>query len=336
MALKIKRIKLNKKVPVYDITVPETSNFYANKTVVHNCNEIQLSSTPDESFVCVLSSINLLHWDEIKNTDAVETLLMFLDSVNEEFVRKTEKDPDMIAPHTFAKKQRALGLGVLGWHSYLQSKMVAFESMEAKILNNQIFSELDKRTLSASKELAGLFGEPEMLKGYGVRNVTRMAIAPTTSSSFILGQVSPSIEPLNSNYFVKNLAKGNFTYKNPWFSNLLEEKGKNTPEVWKSMLKKGGSVMHLDFLTDHEKAVFKTFGEISQREVILQAANRQRYIDQGQSLNIIVPPKTPPKEVNELMREAWKLGVKGLYYQRSANPAQELSRNINTCVSCEG
>ena len=180
------------------------------------CSEICLSSNESESFVCVLSSLNLLHWDEIKETDAVETLTYFLDAVNQEFVDKTENIKHMESSHKFAKSQRALGMGALGWHSLLQSKGISFEGLEANILNSSIWSEIESRSLKASKEMADKFGEPEMLKGKGIRNVTRLAIAPTTSSSFILGQVSPSIEPLNSNYFVKKLAKGNFTYKNPF------------------------------------------------------------------------------------------------------------------------
>jgi ribonucleoside-diphosphate reductase alpha chain len=161
-----------------------------------------------------------------------------------------------------------------------------------------------------------------------------MAIAPTTSSSFILGQVSPSIEPLNSNYFVKDLAKGKFTYRNPYLEKLFEKKGLGE-DAWTSVLKRGGSVQHLTGLTKDEKDVFKTFGEISQREIITQAADRQFAIDQGQSLNIMIPPDTKPKEVNDLMIYAWKRGVKSLYYQRSANPAQELARSINNCAVCE-
>jgi ribonucleoside-diphosphate reductase alpha chain len=237
-------------------------------------------------------------------------------------------------PRNFAINHRALGLGVLGWHSYLQSKMVAFESFEAKMLNSSIFKTIADKCETASKELAAIFGEPPLLQGYGMRNTTTMAIAPTTSSSFILGQVSPSIEPLNSNYFVKDLAKGKFTFKNPCLISLLESKGQNTQEVWKSILIKGGSVQHLEFLSQEEKDVFKTFGELSQKEIIIQAAQRQKYIDQGQSLNIMIPPTTKPKDVNELMIFAWEQGVKSLYYQRSANPAQELARNILDCQSC--
>jgi ribonucleoside-diphosphate reductase alpha chain len=299
------------------------------------CSEITLSSNETESFVCVLSSLNLLHWEEIKDTDAVETMIYFLDSVNEEFVKKTENMMFMEHPNNFAKNQRALGLGVLGWHSLLQSKMISFESMDAKMLNNSIWRTIRERADNATQELAKMFGEPEMLKGTGRRNVTTLAVAPTTSSSFILGQVSPSIEPLNSNYFVKKLAKGSFTYKNPYLKDVLKKYQKNDDETWKSILIKGGSVQHLEFLNDQEKEVFKTFGEISQKEIVIQAANRQKYIDQSQSLNLMVHPKTSPKEVNQLLIFAWEQGVKTLYYQRGTNPAQELRRNLLACSSCE-
>lgn len=305
---------------------------------IHNsnlCSEIFLSNSEDESFVCNLSSLNLERWDEIKDTDAVETLIYFLDAVMSEFISKTDGVKHMEAPNKFARRQRALGVGVLGWHSFLQSKMIGFESMEAKMLNIEIWSEIRKRADKASEELAQMFGEPELLKGYGRRNTTTLAIAPTTSSSFILGQVSPSIEPLNSNYFTKDLAKGKFTFKNPYLENLLVDKGQNNNETWKSILVRGGSVQHLDFLTQQEKDVFKTFGEISQKEIIIQAAQRQKYVDQGQSLNLMIPPTAKPKEVNELLIFAWENGVKSLYYQRSSNPAQELARSIMTCTSCE-
>jgi ribonucleoside-diphosphate reductase alpha chain len=299
------------------------------------CAEIALYSSEDESFVCDLSSLNLLHYNKWKNTDAVETLAYFLDAVMSEFIQKTESIKFMESARNFAMRQRALGIGVLGWHSYLQSNMIAFESMKAKMLNTEIFKLIKERAEVASGEMAVKFGEPELMKGYNKRNVTLTAIAPTTSSSFILGQVSQSVEPLNSNYFVKKLAKGNFTYKNPFLKNLLAEKSKDTNEIWASILLNGGSVQHLDFLTKEEKDVFKTFGEISQKEVIIQASIRQKYIDQSQSLNVMIHPKTPIKDVNTLLIDAWKLGVKSLYYQRSTNPAQELGRSILTCSSCE-
>ncbi len=299
------------------------------------CSEICLSSNDEESFVCVLSSLNLLHWEEIKETDAVETMIYFLDSVNQEFVDKTVGMKFMEAPHRFAKNQRALGLGVLGWHSLLQSKMIGFESMEAKLLNTGIWRVIRERADKATMELAEKFGEPELLKGTGRRNVTTLAVAPTTSSSFILGQVSPSIEPLNSNYFMKKLAKGSFAYKNPYLKDVLKKHDKNDEDTWKSILTHGGSVLHLKFMTPEEKEVFKTFGEISQKEIIIQASARQKYIDQGQSLNLMVHPKTSPKEVNQLMIFAWENNIKTLYYQRGTHPAQELGRNLLNCASCE-
>ena len=300
------------------------------------CSEIFLSSSQEESFVCCLSSLNLLQWEEIEKTDAIETLVYFLDAVMEEYINKTKDIPFMEASHNFAKKQRALGLGVLGWHSLLQKNMTPFESMEAKFLNLEIHKCIRNRSVAATENLAVLLGEPEHLTGYGRRNMTTMAIAPTTSSSFILGQVSPSIEPLNSNYFTKDLAKGKFTYKNPFLEELLEERKKNTQSIWRSILIKGGSVQHLDFLTSEEKAVFKTFGEISQKEIVIQAAQRQKYIDQGQSLNLMISPKCPPKQASELLIFGWEQGIKSFYYQRSANPSQELARSILNCASCEG
>jgi ribonucleoside-diphosphate reductase alpha chain len=310
----------------------ESDKIYASNL----CSEICLSTNEEESFVCCLSSMNLLHYEEWKDSDAVQVLTRFLDTVIEEFIEKTEGLPFMEAPRKFSIQQRALGIGVLGWHSFLQSKSVAFESLEAKMLTNQIFSHIEAESMSASRELAKTYGEPEKLKGSGRRNMTTQAIAPTTSSSFILGQVSPSIEPLNSNYFVKDLAKGKFTYKNPFLKEVLKEHGHDNSDVWKSILVTGGSVQHLMFLSDHEKDVFKTFGEISQKEVILQAGIRQKYIDQSQSINLMIHPKTPPRDVNQLLIYAWEQGVKTLYYHRGTNPSQELSRNLLTCTSCEG
>jgi len=300
------------------------------------CSEIFLPSTSEESFVCCLSSLNLLWWEEIKDTDAVETMVMFLDAVMSEFIEKNADSILMKSAYNFAKNHRALGMGVLGYHSYLQSKMIALESMDAHFENIEIFSKIRERADRATEELAQMFGEPEVLKGYGRRNTTTLAVAPTTSSAFILGQVSPSIEPLNSNYFVKNLAKGKFTYKNPHLIELLKSKDKNTKDVWKDILAYGGSVQHLDFLTQEEKDVFKTFAEISQKEIIVQASQRGKFIDQGQSLNLMIPAGTKPKDINQLMIFAWEQGIKSLYYQRSSNPSQDLARSIMNCKSCEG
>lgn len=299
------------------------------------CSEIALSSNEEESFVCDLSSMNMLQWDEWRHTDAVEVLAMFLDSVMEEYIRKTADITFMEGARKFAMSQRALGIGTLGYHSMLQSKRIPFESEEARQLNVEIHKFISEKALAASKEMAKLFGEPEMLKGYGQRNVTLMAIAPTTSSSFILGAVSPSIEPLASNYFTKDLAKGKYTHRNPYLKEILQAYGKDDEDTWRSVLIRGGSVQHLDFLSDNEKEVLKTFGEISQLEIVMQAADRQKFIDQSQSLNITVHPKTPPSEVHQLLVTAWELGVKTLYYQRSTNPSQELMRDLLTCTACE-
>ena len=335
---KVQSIEYVGKEDVYCVSVDsEEHHWVCNGFITHNCSEIMLSNSEDESFVCDLSSLNLETWEEWKATDAVEVLVYFLDAVMSEFIEKTEGMKFMEAPRKFAINQRALGVGVLGWHSLLQAKMIGFESWDAKLLNNEIWKGIRERSNYATRFLAQNFGNAPIYDGteYTRRNTTTLAIAPTTSSSFILGQVSPSIEPLNSNYFVKDLAKGKFTFKNPYLKNLLKEKGKDDDETWKSILVKGGSVQHLEFLTENEKEVFKTFGEISQKEIIIQAAQRQKYIDQGQSLNIMIPPNTKPKEVNELMIFAWEQGIKSLYYQRSANPAQELARFIMTCKSCE-
>lgn len=299
------------------------------------CSEIMLPNNDNESFVCDLSSMNLERYEEWKDTDAVETMIYFLDAVMSEFINKTKGIKFMEAPRNFALNHRALGLGVLGWHSLLQSKMIAFESMEAKLLNTTIWKTIRERADKATKELSELIGEPELLKGYNRRNTTTLAVAPTTSSSFILGQVSPSIEPNNSNYYVKDLAKGKFSYKNPYLKKLLKEKGKNDDDTWMDILKHSGSVQHVDYLTQEEKDVFKTFEETSQKEIIIQAASRQKFIDQGQSLNMLIPAGTPPKAVNELIIFAWEQGIKSLYYQRSTNPAKELARSIMTCKSCE-
>jgi len=299
------------------------------------CAEVQLSTDKDTSFVCNLSSINGVHYDEWKNTDLVWVMTAFLDTVTTEYILKTDGIKFMEAPNKFAREQRAIGLGVLGWHSLLQSKGIAFESFEAKMLNVEMFKLINEKSLAASKDLAARYGEPKILKGYGERMTCRLAVAPTTSSSFILGQVSQGIEPQNSNYYVKKLSHGSFTYKNPYLKDVLKTHDKDDQDTWKTILEHGGSVQHLSFLSDHEKNVFKTFGEISQKEIVIQASARQRYIDQGQSLNLMIPPDVPAKDVSKLMIFAWENGLKTLYYQRSSNPSQMLARNILECSSCE-
>ena len=317
------------------------------------CSEIALHNSEDESFVCVLSSMNVLHYDEWKDTDAVETLTYFLDAVVTEFISKiddlrhdgtTEGQRAFFyleRAYNFAKRQRALGLGVLGWHSLLQSKGLPFDSKDSAKLNIEVFKLIKEKSYKASEEMAVKYGEPELLEGYGRRNVTLNAIAPTTSSAFILGQVSQSIEPIWSNCYVKDVAKMKVTIKNPVLKKVLSEMDMDTKEVWNSIKQKDGSVQHLEFLTDEQKDIFRTFAEINQSTIINQAAIRQDYIDQSQSLNLMVSPDMPTKDVNKLLIDAWELGVKTLYYQHSMNSAQAFARkklNLNdlVCTSCEG
>ncbi len=275
--------------------------------------------------------INLLHWDEIVATDAIEIYTLFLNAVLEEFIVKSENLPGMKRAYRFAKNHRAIGVGVLGYHSLLQSKLIDFESLEAKIYNHTIFKTLKERTENASKELYEMGGASCIREGFA--NTTLVAIAPTKPSSFILGQVSMGIEPIKSNYFIKDLAKIKTVYKNPFLIEELEKYILNTTEVWESILKNNGSVQHLDFPT---KEVFKTFLEISPKEIILQAAQRQKFIDQAQSLNITIHPSIPVKDINQLYLYAWEEGIKTLYYQFSQSSAQSFVRNILECASCSG
>ncbi len=311
------------------------------------CTEIMLPSDHNWSFVCVLSSINVLHYDKWKDTDAVETMIYFLDAVITEFLEKLEvyKNSDdlddqqtflfMERAYNFSKENRALGMGVLGWHSLLQSKMLPFDSQGAFDLNSEVFKNIKEHSNKASRDLAEKFGEPKLLKGYGRRNTTLNAVAPTTSSAFILGQVSQGIEPIWSNIYVKDIAKIKTTIKNPFLVKLLEEKGMDTPEVWRQIRDRDGSVQDLEFLSENEKEVFKTYAEIDQMSIIYQAANRQNHIDQGQSLNIIIHPDTSTKDINKIHVTAWKLGLKSLYYQHSMNAAQKFKQK-KECESCEG
>jgi ribonucleoside-diphosphate reductase alpha chain len=294
------------------------------------CTEILLPDNLKESFVCCIGSINLLYWDEIEKTDAVETYVLFLNAVLNDFIKKSRGLPGMKRAWRFAKDHRAIGVGVLGYHSYLQSKLIPFESLQAKATNEKIFSEISKRANKASRWCNKELGFESIRPGYA--NSTLMAIAPTKSSSYILEQVSMGIEPLKSNYFVKDLAKVKSVYKNPYLESELEKYGLNTIEVWKEILDKDGSCQHLDFPT---KEVFKSFIEISPMEIIQQAAQRQKYIDQGQSVNLMIHPSIPAKEINQLYLEAWRMGLKTLYYQFSQSAAQSFAREINQCASCE-
>ena len=300
-------------------------------TASNLCSEIQLPTDSYNSFVCCLGSLNLLHWDEIERCDAIETYVMFLNAVMDEFVSKARTLPGMKRAYNFAKEHRAIGLGVLGYHSLLQSKLLEFDSLQAKGLNEHMFKLIKTKAEAASEWLHDNFGYKSIRKGYA--NTTLLAIAPTKSSSFIHGAVSMGIEPIKSNYFIKDLAKSKTIYQNPFLTEELQKYGLDTPETWDSILKKDGSVQHLDFPT---KAVFKSFVEITPKEIVLQAAQRQKYIDQAQSLNLMIDPSVSARDINQLYLYAWKEGVKTLYYQFSQSSAQAFSRNILECASCEG
>lgn len=327
------------------------SNIYRDKDIkIHNsqlCSEILLPTNSHESFVCDLASVNVKHFDEYKNTDVVETVVFLLDAVMTEFIEKIEQYRDsnteegrllweyLKRAHEFSKNHRALGLGVLGLHSYYQSHGIPFVSEEAEKKCEEIFSHLQSRSYKASEDLAQMYGECEMTRGYGRRNTTLNAVAPTTSSAFILGQVSQSIEPLMSNYYIKDLAKLKFEVKNKYLEKILEERGHNTEEVWSSISKNDGSVQHLkDILSDREREVFLTFSEMDQKGLIKQASIRQKYLDQTQSMNLMIPTTMTPKEVNEITLYAHESGLPTLYYQHSTNAAQQFIRGT-TCEACE-
>lgn len=299
------------------------------------CSEIMLPSSFEESFICCLASINLELYDEWKDTNAVRLAIFFLDAVLQEFIIKTENNYYLKSANLFAKNHRALGLGVLGWHSYLQKNRIPFEGIESKQLTQKIFEHIKKESEKATLELADIYGEPDLLKEYRRRNATLLAIAPTTTSSAILGQTSPGIEPFSSNYYKVGLSKGNFMRKNKYLKELLIEKGLDNEEIWRSIMLNHGSVQHIKRLTEKEKSIFKTFKEISQLEILQQASIRQKYIDQSQSLNLNIPSELPVKEVNKLYIEAWKLGIKTLYYQRSQSVSKEFINTLSGCGSCE-
>lgn len=311
------------------------------------CSEILLPSTEDESFICCLASMNLEKYDEWKDTNAVQLAIWFLDSILSEFITKTANNKHLSSARNFAVRHRALGLGVLGWHSYLQKNMIPFEGLEAKLKTTEIFKHIKEESMKASIELAMQYGPAPIFKevvnenGTPItkdtvrRNTTLMAIAPTTSSSAILGQVSPGIEPYSSNYYKAGLAAGNFMRKNKYLKALLASKGLDNEETWRLIKLAKGSVQSLDCLTQEEKDVFKTFKELSQLEIIQQASIRQKFVDQSQSLNINIPSEIPIKEVNKLLIEAWELGIKTVYYQRSQSVTKELLTNIVSCSSCE-
>tara|TARA_R100001463_G_scaffold17250_5_gene44316 strand:- start:573 stop:2285 length:1713 start_codon:yes stop_codon:yes gene_type:complete len=303
------------------------------------CTEITLFTDEDHSFICCLSSLNLAKYDEWKDTDTVELATWFLDGVMQEFIDKSQGKDSLKRTHAHAKKGRALGLGVMGWHTYLQQKGMPFNSIASTAYTHNIFSKLKNDAEKASRDLAQEYGEPIWCRGTGMRNTHLLAVAPTVSNSVITGGISAGIEPLPANIYTFNGAKGTFIRKNKVLETILEEKGENKEKYWDQMLADGGSAQNLPdtVLSPEEKELFLTFPEINQLELVRQAAIRQRYLDQTQSLNLSFDPSDSPKWINQVHIEAWKLGVKTLYYLRTDSVIKgDLGSRQADCISCDG
>lgn len=352
--LKIKRVSVQP-TKVYDITVDKVHNFYANDALVHNCSEITLMTSKTRTAVCCLSSLNLEKYDEWKDTNLVHDLVRMLDNVLEYFIKLAP--PELSRAVNSAKQERAIGLGTLGWHSYLQSKMIPFESggFNSSIqYTNKIYSNIKNQAIEESKRLAKERGEPSDCRNSGMRNSHLMAIAPNASSSSLIN-VSPSIEPWSANAFTSKGRAGLFLIKNKHLEAILEERGYNNAAVWQAIIEDDGSVRNIDCLSDLEKEVFKTSREIDQAWIIEQASHRQNYVCQSQSVNLFVKKDMTRQEMSNLHMKAWLLGLKTLYYCRaqaeveatvSKNTSQEVKQPLNavevtsatfeTCLSCEG
>ena len=303
------------------------------------CTEITLHTDEEHSFICCLSSLNLAKYDEWKDTDTVQLSVYFLDGVMQEFIEKTSGKESMVRTNNHAKKGRALGLGVMGWHTFLQQKELPFNSIASTAHTHNIFSKIKNDAEAASRQLAVEYGEPLWCRGTGMRNTHLLAIAPTVSNSVITGGISAGIEPLPANIYTFNGAKGTFIRKNKVLESMLESKGKNKDEYWDQMLRDNGSVLGLpdSVLSPDEKELFLTFPEINQLELVRQAAIRQRYIDQTQSLNLSFDPQDSPKWINQVHMEAHKLGIKTLYYLRTDSVIKgDLGSRQAECISCDG
>lgn len=310
------------------------------------CNEIHLATNEERTAVCCLSSLNIETFDSWPST-LVADVVTFLDNVLQAFIEQAPKE--LVKAVNSAIKERSIGIGAMGFHSYLQKHGVPFESEEAGVLNRYIFDTIKDEAYFQSVQLAKERGEPEDLLGSGVRNAHLLAIAPNANSSIIVG-CSPSIEPWHANYFVRRSRIGTHVVKNKYLRQVLQAHGQDTEEVWQSILAEDGSVQHLDFLTDYEKDCFKTFGELDQHWVIRHAADRQGRICQGQSVNLFFPAKSPKRYVNSVHLMAWKAGLKGLYYARTntGQSAEKVSKRVERiaigdaaatteeCTSCHG
>lgn len=302
------------------------------------CSEIVQYTDVDHSFVCDLSSLNLVKFEEWKDSDLPQVAVRFLDAVMEEYIVKSENVKGLECSRRSAIKGRSIGIGVLGWHTLLQNLMIPFDSFDSMTLNSKIFRTIRAKAELETKALAEELGEPEWCAGFGRRNAHLIAVAPTVSNSVISGGYSAGIEPLAANIFSQKSAKGTFIFKNPTLEKLLEEKGENSDDTWKSINGQSGSVQHLSFLTDHEKQVFLTAREINQHAIVKQAAQRQKFIDQAASTNLFFASNAEPKYIHEVHVAAWEEGLKTLYYLRSEGVLKGdlASRSKEECAGCEG
>ena len=311
------------------------------------CSEITLHTDESHSFVCCLSSLNLAKYEEWKDTNLIYDATFFLDGVMEEFIQRAKGLSGFENSVRSAQKGRALGLGVLGWHTYLQEKGIPFEGLLSQFETRKIFSQIKIESERASMDLAETYGEPLWCVGTGMRNTHLRAVAPTVSNSKLSGNVSPGIEPWAANVFTEQSAKGTFIRKNPTLESLLEDVGLNNEEIWDKILEDGGSVQGIERLDDiligdHDipaKEVFRTFKEINQLELVNQAGIRQQYVDQSVSLNLAFPSEATPKWLNKVHMDAWKKGVKTLYYVRTESVLRgDIAANAMdpSCLSCDG
>ena len=310
------------------------------------CSEITLHTDENHSFVCCLSSLNLAKYEEWKGTNLIYDSIWFLDGVMEEFIQRAKGLRGFENAIRSAQKGRALGLGVLGWHTYLQEKGIPFEGLLSQFETRKIFSQIKIESERASMALAETYGEPLWCAGSGMRNTHLRAVAPTVSNSKLGGNVSPGIEPWAANVFTEQSAKGTFIRKNPTLLKLLRKHKLNTNEIWNKILADGGSVQDIDELSNitmgHDipaKEVFKTFKEINQLELVNQAGIRQQYIDQSVSLNLAFPSEATPKWLNKVHFDAWKNGVKTLYYTRTESVLRgDIAQQAmnEDCLACDG
>ena len=319
------------------------NNLHVSMTNI--CSEISLYTDELHSFICCLSSLNLARWDEWKEhtfengMTLPELTCWFLEGVLQEFIDRSKNIRFMENTYRSASKGRAIGIGVLGWHTFLQEKNIPFAGLQANSYTRIIFDFIEKEALKASRDQAKLYGEPEWCKGTGLRHTHHLAIAPTVSNAHISGGVSPSIEPIPANVFNLKTAKGTFIKRNPTLEKLLESKGYNIDSVWDQITKDKGSVVNLPdyILTNEEKEVFLTFKEINPYEIVRQNGIRQKYVDQAISLNLTFDPSDSPKYISDVHKLAWKEGIKTLYYMRSESilRGDAIQRDDN-CVACEG